>query len=48
MSKQQEADLILKLYDLRRESTMRIARDWVAREFHPQSVFEKQKILEVC
>ncbi len=28
MSKQEEADLILKLYDLRREATMREARNW--------------------
>lgn len=38
MSKQAEADLILKLYDLRREGTMRQARDWYFREFHPQSL----------
>ncbi|HZT32147.1 MAG TPA: hypothetical protein VFA33_19825 [Bryobacteraceae bacterium] len=37
MSKQAEADLILKLYDLRREGTMRQARDWYFREFHPES-----------
>ena len=29
MSKAESADLILKLYDLRREATMRKARDWV-------------------
>jgi hypothetical protein len=28
MSKQEEADLILKLYDLRREEVMRQARNW--------------------
>jgi hypothetical protein len=38
MSKQEEASLILKLYDLRREDTMRKARDWYFREFNPQSV----------
>jgi hypothetical protein len=38
MSKQEEAGLILKLYELRREETMRKARDWYFREFHPQSV----------
>lgn len=38
MSKQTEADLILKLYDLRREPTMRQARDWFAIEFHPESI----------
>src|SRR6202521_3074901 len=38
MSKQEEAGLILKLYDLRREDTMRKARDWFFREFNPQSM----------
>jgi hypothetical protein len=38
MSKQEEASLILKLYELRREDTMRQARDWYFREFNPQSL----------
>ncbi len=38
MSIQEEAGLILKLYDLRREDTMREARDWYFREFNPQSM----------
>jgi hypothetical protein len=38
MSKQEEAGLILKLYELRREDTMRKARDWYFREFNPQSL----------
>ena len=38
MSKQEEAGLILKLYDLRREETMRKARDWFFREFNPESM----------
>jgi hypothetical protein len=38
MSKQAEAELILKLYELRREETMRKARDWYFLEFHPQSL----------
>jgi hypothetical protein len=38
MSKQEEAGLILKLYELRREETMRTARDWYFREFNPQSM----------
>ena len=38
MSKQEEAGLILKLYDLRREDTMRKARDWYFRDFNPQSM----------
>jgi hypothetical protein len=42
MSKQGDADLILKLYDLRREETMRKARSWLA-GFNPESV---QEIME--
>jgi hypothetical protein len=38
MSKQEEAGLILKLYELRREETMRKARDWFFREFNPETV----------
>lgn len=38
MSKNEEADLILKLYELRREETMRKARDWYFREFNPKSM----------
>jgi len=38
MSKQEEAGLILKLYELRREETMRTARDWYFRDFNPQSM----------
>jgi hypothetical protein len=38
MSKHEEADLILKLYDLRREPMMRKAREWYFREFNPESV----------
>jgi L-rhamnose mutarotase len=37
MSKQAEADLILKLYDLRREETMRQARSFMA-SFNPTSM----------
>ena len=37
MSIHEEADLILKLYELRRDPTMRQARDWFAVEFHPES-----------
>ncbi|HYY42006.1 MAG TPA: hypothetical protein VE775_04690 [Pyrinomonadaceae bacterium] len=36
-SKHKGADLILKLYDLRREETMRQARDWMIR-FNPDSM----------
>ena len=43
MSKQQDADLILKLYELRREATMREARNWMF-TFNPTSV---QDVIEV-
>jgi hypothetical protein len=36
--KREEAGLILKLYELRREDTMRKARDWYFREFNPESI----------
>ena len=36
MSKAESADLILKLYDLRREATMREARNWIM-TFFPES-----------
>jgi hypothetical protein len=39
-----DAELILKLYDLRRESEMRKARNWVVGEFWPESVEDIMKI----
>jgi hypothetical protein len=45
MSKYEEAGLILKLYELRREETMRKARDWYFREFHPESFDDYQKTM---
>ena|SRR5918912_1591569 len=39
MSKQEDANLILKLYDLRREEVMRKARDWFI-WFNPSSMQE--------
>jgi hypothetical protein len=45
MSKQEEAGLILKLYELRREETMRVARDWYFRDFHPQTFADFQATL---
>ena len=39
MGKHEDADLILKLYDLRREPTMREARNWFF-TFNPTSVAE--------
>jgi len=43
MTKQAEAELILKLYDLRRESVMREARNWFFM-FNPKNV---EEILDV-
>jgi|ERR1022692_2044233 hypothetical protein len=45
MSKQAEAELILKLYELRREDTMRKARDWYFREFNPESKADIDKAM---
>lgn len=39
MSKVESADLILKLYELRREATMREARNWML-SFFPESALE--------
>ena len=38
MSKQDEAGLILQLYELRREEKMRKAREWYFREFNPRNI----------
>lgn len=43
MGKHEEADLILKLYDLRRETVMREARNWLF-TFNPTSI---QDVMEV-
>src|SRR4051794_27775963 len=45
MSKYEEANLILKLYELRREETMRTARDWFFREFNPESLEDVYKVM---
>jgi hypothetical protein len=44
MSKYKDADLILKLYDLRREKTMREARTWFF-TFNPQSPKDFMEVL---
>ena len=36
-SKYESADLILKLYEMRREAVMREARNWYFREFNPET-----------
>ena len=38
--KHEDANLILKLYELRREEVMRKARNWYIQEFNPESVQE--------
>ncbi|MDQ6666002.1 MAG: hypothetical protein M3Z23_16595 [Acidobacteriota bacterium] len=38
MSKHEEATLVLKLYELRRDETMRKARNWFTVEFNPESM----------
>ena len=35
-----DAELILKLYELRREPRMRVARQWVVHEFRPKTLDE--------
>jgi len=45
MSIYEEANLMLKLYELRREPVMRTARDWYAVEFHPQTVAEFNEVM---
>ena len=42
-TKYESADLLLKLYDLRRESVLRKARAWFREEFRPQTA---QDVLE--
>lgn len=41
----ESANLILKLYDLRREKVMRKAREWYMKEFHPQSAEDVVNVL---
>lgn len=38
-----DAELLLRLYDLRREAKLRLARDWFVREFEAADVAELQK-----
>ena len=42
----QDAELVLKLYDLRREETMRRARHWMTAEFNPQSFEEVMAVVQ--
>lgn len=45
MSKQDEAGLILKLYELRREEVLRKARDWYFRDFNPQKIADFSNVM---
>ncbi len=40
----EQADMLLKLYELRREPRLREARDWFFRNFHPQSLSERSSL----
>jgi hypothetical protein len=40
-----DAELLLRLYDLRREAKLREAREWFTREFHPKSF---EEFLQLC
>ena len=42
--KEKSAELILKLYDLRREEVMRKARSWFAGSFHPETIEDVQAV----
>ena len=44
MATPQDADLIIKLYDLRRDETMRKARNYFAFEFFPKSVDDVKEV----
>ena len=44
MATAEDAKLILNLYDLRREPTMRKARDWFVMGFHPKSAEDVWKL----
>ncbi|HEX4575253.1 MAG TPA: hypothetical protein VH158_08985 [Gemmatimonadales bacterium] len=39
-TKYESADLVLQLYDLRREAVMRRARAWFREQFHPETAAE--------
>jgi len=45
VSAYESADLLLKLYEVRREPKMREAREWYARSFNPESLDDIKKAL---
>lgn len=40
----EQVNLLLKLYDMRREPKLREARDWFAKNFHPKTIEDVMKI----
>jgi hypothetical protein len=40
-----DAELILRLYELRREAVLRQAREWFMQKFHPKSLAEFREIM---
>ena len=40
----EQVNLMLHLYELRREAKLREAREWVSKNFHPKSLEESMKI----
>ena len=44
MASHEDANLILRLYELRREEKMRTARTWFVQSFHPKSLEEFRKL----
>jgi hypothetical protein len=43
----EDANLLLRLYDIRREERMRKARDWFAKDFHVSTVEGFQKLCPI-
>lgn len=40
----EQADMLLKLFELRREARLRQARDWFLRSFYPESLADRAKL----
>lgn len=40
----EQVDLMLRVYELRREPRLRQARDWFVRNFHPQTLAERTSL----
>ncbi|HEY7856792.1 MAG TPA: hypothetical protein VIC32_10120 [Terriglobales bacterium] len=46
MATHEDANLILRLYELRRETVLRQARNWFVRDFHPTSAASIMDVLK--